>query len=442
MSDYWFFLSYARRTDASYTLASDDKARKLIGQLHQDLAADIIGRTDAAAGKKIEQIGFFDQIGIEPGDTWDVIVADALRKSKVMLCLFSRGYFSSKVCGQEFELFRQRVEQYARDNGIDKPPLIIPVLWHRPDKLPALPQPVVDLQYTYDEFSKVYAKEGLEFVMRLKGHDDEYQEFLMRLAERVIDVAEANPMPASAVRPALKAARDAFAKPDAVAVTAAPATAAAALAGSNGPNFVHFVYVVGQRLELDGIRTRLEAYADDVRLWKPYVPDVDRAVGLLTQRVATDVDLQHEVLPVTQALVNQLETADETNTIVILIVDPWTLQLLQNYEQQMRQYDRRNLVSCAVLVVWNEKDQEPNVSTQALQLKVSQTFRNNLTNNNMYIRAKVSSEAELRNELAAAIVEIRRRLNERAKLFREIDSAGYETVPQLAAPSAPAGDAQ
>ena len=44
------------------------------------------------------------------------------------------------------------------------------------------------------------------------------------------------------------------------------------------------------------------------------------------------------------------------------------------------------------------------------------------------------SEAELRAEVTAAIIEIRRRLNERAKLLRPVDSAGFATIPQVAAP--------
>jgi FxsC-like protein len=433
MSDYWFFLSYARRNDIGYTLETDDKTRKLVRRLYEDLAAEIISRGNVP-GRRIDEVGFFDQVGIEPGARWDEIVAEALRETRVMLCLFSRNYFASKVCGQEFEIFRGRVESYARANNVASPPLIIPVLWHRPDKLPTLPQAVEDLQYTFDEFSALYVREGLEYIMRLKKHDDEYQEFLIRLADRVVEVGEDDPLPPLTPRPSLRMARNAFAPRIAAPAPAAAATADA-LAAVSGPNFVHFAFVVGQRGELTGMRSRLDAYADDVRLWKPYVPDVDRPVGLLTQRVATDVDLQHEVMRVSDGLLAQLEAADDTNTIVILIVDPWTLKLLEVYEQQMRQYDRRNLISCAVLIVWNEKDAEPGIAPNALQAKVRETFRNNLTNNNMYIRARIASEAELQEELTKAIVEVRRRLNERAKLFREIDTAGFDTVPQVAAPS-------
>lgn len=436
MSDYWFFLSYARRNDVSHTLANDNaKNKKLVRRFYEDLAGEIISRANTGRARTVEQIGFFDQLGIEPGDKWDDTVAEALRTARVMLCLFTRNYFTSTVCGQEFEVFRTRVQKYADEKAIKQPPLIIPVLWHRADKLPStLPPPTADLQHTYDEFSKVYAAEGLEFIMRLTKHADDYQQFLMNLADRLIEVAEKHSLPTLAECPPLNMVSSAFhAKPTALAAQAPEAKAENTLENS-GPSFAHFVFVAGQSQELQVIRTRLEAYGKEGRFWKPYIPDVDKPAGLFTQRAATDLDLQHEVLPVTPALLEQLEKADETNTIVVLIVDPWTLNV-QVYQDQMRGYDKRNLVSCAVLVVWNCKDREPGCSSQALQQKVRETFRNNLTNNNMYIRSAVTSETDLLNELTAAIVEIRRRLNERAKLFHPVESAGYSAVPQVGTPA-------
>jgi FxsC-like protein len=434
MSDYWFFLSYARRNDISYTLgAEEDKTQKLVRRLYQDLAAEIISRADTGQARAVEQIGFFDQRGIEPGDKWDDEVAGALGSARVMLCLFTRNYFNSKVSGQEFEIFRQRVKEFADGKGIKQPPLIIPVLWHRQDKLPMpLPAVTADLQYTYDEFSKLYAAEGLEFLMRLEKHKDDYEEFLIKLADRVVEVAEKHVMPTLAACPQLKDVENAF-QPKPIAVAPAPAPAETILQNS-GPGFAHFVFVAGHSQELQGVRLKLNAYGKEGRLWKPYVPHVDKPVGLFTQRAATDVELQHEVLPVSTNLITLLENADDTNTIVVLIVDPWSLNV-QLYKEQMKRYDKRNLVSCAVLVVWNEKDQEPGFDK--LSQKVKETFQNSLTNNNLYIRDAVVSETQLEKELTAAIVEIRRRLDVRAKLFYPVDAAGYSSIPQV---ETPAGD--
>lgn len=429
MTDYWFFLSYARRNDRSRALpADDDKSKKLIRRLYEDLAAEIIngGVTQAT---KLDDVGFFDQTGIEPGDKWDDTVAAALRTTRVMLCLFTRSYFNSRVCGQEFEVFRRRVRRYAEANNGQHAPLIIPVLWHRVDRLPVLPRAVVDLQYTYDDFNDVYSREGLEYVMRLEKHKDDYQQFLMKMAELIIDVAGQHPLETLPEIPPLTQVPNAFEARPAGQVTAQGPQ----VVPENGPSYVHFAYVVGDRQQLANAGANLDRYGVDGRSWKPYIPDVDRPVGLITQRVATDVDLQHEVLPITDTLVEQLKKADETNTIVVLIVDPWTLKV-KTYSDRMKEYDGRNLVSCGVLVVWSGNEQELGAAEQELRTTVNWTFANTLINNNMYIRPRVASEAELRNEVTAAIIEIRRRLNERAKLFRPVDSAGFDAIPQVAAP--------
>jgi FxsC-like protein len=445
MSNYWFFLSYARRNDISYTRTSEGSTPKLVRRLYEELSAEIINGADTGDAKSAEQIGFFDQTGIEPGDKWDDKVAAALRTARVMLCLLSLNYFKSTVSGQEVEVFRSRVESYANAKGIAHPPLIIPILWHAPDRMPALPAVISDLQYTYDAFSKLYAEKGLEFLMRLEKHHDDYQEFLINLAKRLIDVAEQHPLTPLAVCPPLKTVKNAFAPAPApiapASVPAVPAGAAPASPLANcGPAFAHFVFVAGQQQELQGVRNGLSAYDQEGRLWKPYLPIVDKSIALFTQRAATDADLQHEVLPLSNALIGQLDIADDTNTIVVLIVDPWTLNV-QLYQNCMKSYDKRNLVSCAVLIVWNPDDQQDVLTPDQLQQKVRETFKNSLTNQGLYIRETISSAGELSAELVAAIVEIRRRLDVRAKLFRPIDPGGFATIPQVSTASgAPSGN--
>ncbi len=58
--------------------------------------------------------------------------------------------------------------------------------------MPALLPDVVAISNTvYAQFSKVYATRGLEAIMRPgAAYHDDYQEFLINLATRLIDVAE------------------------------------------------------------------------------------------------------------------------------------------------------------------------------------------------------------------------------------------------------------
>jgi FxsC-like protein len=435
MENFWFFVSYARRNDLSYNIPSPDDSRaKLIRRFYEDLAAEIVSRAQTGEAKRADKIGFFDQIGIELGDKWHVPVADALRSCKTMLCLLTDNYFASKVAGQEFQIFSSRIGRYTYAKKLkEPPPLIIPLLWHAENELTTpLPKALSQLQYRHDEYGKTYAEEGLEKLLRLDKYKDHYNEFLIKLAIRIIGLAKEYSVPPLEQSPALLEAKNAF-EPE-------PAAPGPTEFVSQGPGVAHFAFVAGQNEELQAIRKQVQAYGLGGRFWKPYVPDVDQAVGLMTQRAATEVGLQHEVMPVTKDLVDRLEKADDTNTIVVLIIDPWSLNL-QLYQEQMQRYDKRNLVSCAVLVVWNEKDLEPDYNLNALRQKIKSTFPNNLTNNNTYMRPAVCSEEELRTGLCKAIVEIRRRLNERAKLFRSVDDAGFSSLPQIVAATAPGANA-
>ena len=175
MSDYWFFLSYSRVDNDAY-----------LRQFFEDLAQEVRG--NAGLKLNLDEIGFFDQRGIQVGDTWDAKLADAIQTSRVMICTYTNGYFKSEWCGKEFQIFRSRIDEYMKSLGqeILPPPLIIPVLWHPPNLFrKSIPTPLADLniQYTHAELGESYAREGLRQLVRMKDskYKDEYGDFLQRL---------------------------------------------------------------------------------------------------------------------------------------------------------------------------------------------------------------------------------------------------------------------
>src|SRR6476661_6364046 len=124
MREYWFFLSYART----------DNIGPYHKRFHKDLSNEIRRRAALNSSTPIQQIGFFDETGIEVGDKWPDSLASALQSTRTLICLYSRSYFASPYCGKEFEVFRQRVA------GVPGAlPLIMPVLWDPPEDLPPLP---------------------------------------------------------------------------------------------------------------------------------------------------------------------------------------------------------------------------------------------------------------------------------------------------------------
>ncbi|HKG23709.1 MAG TPA: TIR-like protein FxsC, partial [Blastocatellia bacterium] len=157
MSDYWFFLSYAKR---------DALDNHYLKKFYKDLA-QAVGRAAALDSSVADsEIGFFDGQGIETGDSWRGTLTEALQTSRVLVCLFSRSYFNSEFCGKEFHVFRARLEDYRRSSKAkERPALILPVLWDNPFKLPKMPAAVTEMQYTHDDFGATYAREGLQLLM-------------------------------------------------------------------------------------------------------------------------------------------------------------------------------------------------------------------------------------------------------------------------------------
>jgi hypothetical protein len=83
-----FFFSYAR-ANAKRTADSD-----LVRTFREALE----GEVEQLLGNVAEEVCFFDSSDIEAGAEWPTTLADALRTSRVALCLYSPHYFNSRWC--------------------------------------------------------------------------------------------------------------------------------------------------------------------------------------------------------------------------------------------------------------------------------------------------------------------------------------------------------
>jgi hypothetical protein len=129
---YEFFFSYTRGNNDDY-----------LKQFFKDLSEDVRVRrglpekTMVGGVLKDTVVGFFDQRDIELGATWEKTISDALQDSKVMVSIYSPGYFQSEYCGKEWEIFLQRCQLYqerarrAGEPNASLPPAIKPTLWVR-----------------------------------------------------------------------------------------------------------------------------------------------------------------------------------------------------------------------------------------------------------------------------------------------------------------------
>ncbi|WP_433045312.1 TIR-like protein FxsC [Dactylosporangium sp. CS-033363] len=181
----YFFISYA--TDGGGL--DDDLVRRFFA----DLSEEVRVRTGLSSRAGV---GFLDADTLRVGATWTTELFTALSTSRTFLALVSPRYVHSEWCGREWSLFAERTARHQPETPAPGAALI-PVLWTPPRDLPPV---VAERQLFTDEFSESYRRGGMRQLMRLQRNRDEYVAFVSALAEHIIEVATADPVPAAAVR--------------------------------------------------------------------------------------------------------------------------------------------------------------------------------------------------------------------------------------------------
>jgi FxsC-like protein len=175
----YFFLSYAHGQDDTY-----------VRKLFADLSDELRRRGGPAGG------GFLDPAG--RGDTdaavesWQRQLADALASCKVFIPIYSPRYFTSEWCGREWAVFADRVRRHEERTS-ERADAVLPLLWVPRQDLPA---PARDAAADPD-LGRAYADRGLYGLIRTRRFKDEYASFVGELADRVLDIAHRQPLPAA-----------------------------------------------------------------------------------------------------------------------------------------------------------------------------------------------------------------------------------------------------
>ncbi len=408
MTDYWFFLSYARR---------DAVGNSYVNRFHKMLAERIGQLAALPTGISDDEIGYVDT-KIEPGENWPDELAAALRMSKAFVCLYSPAYFNSDYCGKELQAFRSRLNAVTSSSASRAtPPLIFPVLWDRADRLPkVLPQALRDIQYTYGLADELYNSEGLCQLMSLSRHHDKRLEFFNRMAETIVQRIREHPLPPAEVLPPLHDIASAFGVPT-------ESDWRSDLVGhraSIGPRTVRFVFVAANEAEIREWRDSVEAYGSEGgRDWRPYH---SKAVGVLSQTLSAQEDLFYEYLPVDDKLLDRLREAEENKNIVVIVVDPWTIQL-RSYRKSMLEYDKSAFVNTEILILWDAEDHETTQALEKLRSDIKQTFCRHFIMNTANIRDSIGSLNELEREVTEAISRARSRIIQLSDLARPVDTS-------------------
>jgi FxsC-like protein len=411
---YLFYFSYAPADASPY-----------LQKFYTDLSSAVQSLTPFSSDKPV---GFFDLSSITLGQEWYRGFVEALGTSNVLICILSRAYLNSEFAGKEFQVFQNRLESYvgqlAAQGERQHPSLIFPVFWEPPVRLPALPQSLLKLQFSPSDFEDSYAIEGLYYIMRLSSFRTNYVKFLANFAKQVVRAAYSDPLPALTSLPSLREVKSAFQE------TSISSVEAPVWSRATGPDVVQFLFVAGRRTEMKAIRNRLDFYGEHESEWIPFLPEDTSQIALIAQRCAISENYVSSVLPFRKDLLKELRWLEKQNTVIIIIVDVWSLNLEQ-YAEAMREYDALNFINSAVLILWNEYDSETIQNHAMLEDIVKITFIRKFLADTGYLRDGIISPEMLSSETSIMLNKVRRRIFERAKLFRNISLMSTLPKPKI-----------
>jgi FxsC-like protein len=305
-----------------------------------------------------DEIGFFDGEDIKAGDNWKDALGTALRTSRVFLALCSPDYINSEYCGKEFQIFLERFETYKKTASSTRPPrLIMPILWGDPRG--SLRDVISQFQYTDDQYPAIYAEEGLSRMMDQKKHADAYKQFVIRLANKIVENSAAHPMPDLATLRPLENVNSAFHTAEA--------------SESEEGDRAWFIFVAGKPADFQPPRTAVDRYKTrGGKDWRPFSPASSASVGIVAQSVASLCERYFSEMPVDAKLIDRIKTA--TQEPVFVIADAWSLEL-PIFRDVMRELDRNITDTCALVIPWNAPDDETEQHRQDLKEQLRNTFK-------------------------------------------------------------------
>lgn len=289
--------------------------------------------------------GFMDD-AIPNGGSWRRYLASELASCRVFVPLYSRPYFESKECGREWAVFRERQMAHVAQTGTPSE-AVLPVLW-QPPRVEDMPTVAQAVQWAQSGLPDAYAERGLFELIRLH-RDREYLQVVLRLAERLDEIARSGAPPPGPqadyanVRPlfpltpgtdrAVRRLHITVAAPD---VSTVPP----------GRDVVYY-----------GLRS------ED---WRPYVPQSEVPLAGRVADVARGLGYVPVIAPLTGAWPpepgasdlagpGEADGAGETDGPGILLVDPWIAEGSMD-PADIVALDRRRIPWIRVLIPWSRTD--------------------------------------------------------------------------------------
>ncbi|MFI9006000.1 TIR-like protein FxsC [Actinosynnema sp. NPDC053489] len=400
----YFFFSYSRV----------DALDRFVHRFYRDLERELSVRGGLVDG----DVGYLD-VDQAPGVEWSKNAGAALSTCDVFVPLFSPTYFTRPYCGREWHAITARLAAHRAATGTS-PAVIVPVWW-----LPLPGDPPADIgrfQDTRDLFGPEYRRDGLRYLMQLKGNRDAYLDFVVGFTRLVL---HAGRTPAAAVEPVdLATLPDAFAAGSA---SSAPPASPPPAGGSR--RRVTFVVVAAGHDRMRAVRTAgLDVYGDDWDDWRPYHPECPDPIALRAQGVAMSQRLLSWFQPADENLFELLDAAQRRRELAVLIVDPWAVGL-PGYNALLEQLNTRRYGTTSIIVPW--EDPEPDSAVRDVLHVVLENWTDG---GDSVFRDDIGSMREFEERLAQVLVDIRASVLRKAEVARRVREAGPTSRPLLTGP--------
>lgn len=405
-----FFFSYARNDKSSYL----DKFFKI-------LRDEVMRKT---AVKSPTEACFRDTDNIELGNRWTHELVNAIQTTKVLVCLYSPSYFGSEYCGKEVHVFQSRIVEYKKANP-NTPDVILPVLWETPRTF-SVPLSLKEIQYCPPSFHEDYPLNGLLTFSKLRKYKDAYSFFVEQLALKIQEVSAAIELPEGKFE-------DITSISNAFAIDEGKDKKQTLLSVSNpNPKQTRVVFAAGVKSELVGIKTETENYGDRSEYWKPFYPETEDEIGIISQQVISEKKFHYLPIQFSDNFSEQIREAEENNCVAVLIVDPWSVKL-EKYRKPIHKFSKDQFINSAVVVVWNDRDGETTNKKDELYANLYDSIYRCFVQNIPGISENAKNTEELKRVLSVAIDEVRAKLIKRAKSFQTIEGEAT-SMPLLTVP--------
>ena len=247
---------------------------------------------------------------------------DMLSRSQVFLFICSPTSVYSQWCGKEWAGFSRRCVDYQTVLSLATPPkLMIPIIWRPTELLPPVAAALQSDQEAYGlgDVGDYYKQNGLLQLMKLKRPS--YQKFLNQVAGDIVKAARSQTLPDHPFPVGFSKLESAFPAPIPDRFRA------------------RFVYVVAGSAEVGVCRTKLDAYDQDEKKWKPFYPPSQNDVATIAYQAVLHAGFDYEDVPLGYQLADEIERAAKNYRVLVLMVDAWALQI-QKYRDLLEPFER------------------------------------------------------------------------------------------------------